>query len=108
MHRAGSKFLGQPNRFLPPIISIEQLSEPTVNCQANRLFTMQSVFGDADAPIAVNSRKNQIYKAFREVGRVMRTVALLRFWSADNPPSLTQHARRFPKPVRHMSELALT
>ena len=26
-----------------------------------------------------NSRKNQIYKAFREVGRVMRTVALLRF-----------------------------
>jgi TnpA family transposase len=26
-----------------------------------------------------NSRKNQIYKAFREVGRVMRTVALVRF-----------------------------
>jgi hypothetical protein len=26
-----------------------------------------------------NSRKNQIYKAFRECGRVMRTVALLRF-----------------------------
>jgi hypothetical protein len=26
-----------------------------------------------------NSRKNQIYKAFREVGRVMRTVALPRF-----------------------------
>jgi TnpA family transposase len=26
-----------------------------------------------------NARKNQIYKAFREVGCVMRTVALLRF-----------------------------
>ena len=30
-------------------------------------------------PLSSNSRKNQIYKAFREVGRVMRTVALLRF-----------------------------
>jgi len=29
--------------------------------------------------LSSNSRKNQIYKAFREVGRVMRTVALLRF-----------------------------
>ena len=26
--------------------------------------------------LSSNSRKNQIYKAFREVGRVMRTVAL--------------------------------
>ena len=29
--------------------------------------------------LSSNSRRNQIYKAFREVGRVMRTVALLRF-----------------------------
>jgi TnpA family transposase len=29
--------------------------------------------------LSSNSRKNQIYKAFREVGRVMRTVALLRY-----------------------------
>ncbi|HEY0688063.1 MAG TPA: Tn3 family transposase [Kribbella sp.] len=29
--------------------------------------------------LSSNSRKSQIYKAFREVGRVMRTVALLRF-----------------------------
>jgi TnpA family transposase len=29
--------------------------------------------------LSSNSRKNQIYKAFREVGRVMRTVALPRF-----------------------------
>ena len=29
--------------------------------------------------LSSNSRKNQTYKAFREVGRVMRTVALLRF-----------------------------
>ena len=29
--------------------------------------------------LSSNSRKNRIYKAFREVGRVMRTVALLRF-----------------------------
>jgi TnpA family transposase len=29
--------------------------------------------------LSSNSRKNQIYKTFREVGRVMRTVALLRF-----------------------------
>jgi hypothetical protein len=36
---------------------------------------MQSVFGDADAPIVVELAQNQIYKAFREVGRVMRTVA---------------------------------
>lgn len=28
--------------------------------------------------LSSNSRKNQIYKAFREVGRVIRTVALLR------------------------------
>jgi TnpA family transposase len=40
---------------------------------------MQSVFGDADAPIVVELAQNQIYKAFWEVGRVMRTVALLRF-----------------------------
>jgi hypothetical protein len=40
---------------------------------------MQSVVGDADAPIVVELALNQIYKAFREVGRVMRTVALLRF-----------------------------
>ncbi len=40
---------------------------------------MQSVFGDADAPILVELAQNLIYKAFREVGRVMRTVALLRF-----------------------------
>lgn len=40
---------------------------------------MQSVFGDADAPIVVDLAQNQIYKAFWEVGRVMRTVALLRF-----------------------------
>src|SRR3954463_3986663 len=40
---------------------------------------MQSVFGDADAPIVVELAQNQLYKAFREVGRVMRTVALLRF-----------------------------
>ena len=32
---------------------------------------MQSVFGDADAPIVVELAQNQIYKAFREVGRVM-------------------------------------
>ena len=44
-----------------------------------RLFTMQSGFGDADAPIVVELAQNQIYKSFREVGRVMRTVALLRF-----------------------------
>jgi hypothetical protein len=44
-----------------------------------RLFTMRSVFGDSDAPIVVELAQNQIYKAFREVGRVMRTVALLRF-----------------------------
>jgi Tn3 transposase DDE domain len=44
-----------------------------------RLFTMESVFGDADAPIVVELAQNQIYRAFREVGRVMRTVALLRF-----------------------------
>jgi hypothetical protein len=31
---------------------------------------MQSVFGDADAPIVVELAQNQIYKAFREVGRV--------------------------------------
>jgi Tn3 transposase DDE domain len=37
------------------------------------------VFGDADAPIVVELAQNQICKAFREVGRVMRTVALLRF-----------------------------
>jgi TnpA family transposase len=29
--------------------------------------------------LSSNSRKNQIYKAFREVGRVMRTIALLRY-----------------------------
>jgi len=29
--------------------------------------------------LSSNSRNNQIYKAFREVGRVMRTVVLLRF-----------------------------
>jgi hypothetical protein len=29
--------------------------------------------------LSSNSRKNQIYKAFREIGRVIRTVALLRF-----------------------------
>ncbi|MBM7494182.1 TnpA family transposase [Micromonospora luteifusca] len=29
--------------------------------------------------LSSNSRNDQIYKAFREVGRVMRTVALLRF-----------------------------
>jgi TnpA family transposase len=29
--------------------------------------------------LSSNSRKHEIYKAFREVGRVMRTVALLRF-----------------------------
>ena len=29
--------------------------------------------------LSSNSRKNQIYKALREVGRVMRTVALLQF-----------------------------
>ena len=40
---------------------------------------MRSVFSDADAPIVVELAQNQIYKAFREVGRVMRTVALLRF-----------------------------
>lgn len=39
----------------------------------------QSVFGDADAPIVGELAQNQIYKAFREVGRVMRTMALLRF-----------------------------
>lgn len=40
---------------------------------------MQSVFDDADAPIVVELAQSQIYEAFREVGRVMRTVALLRF-----------------------------
>ena len=40
---------------------------------------MQSVFGDADAPIVVELAQNQICKAFREVGRAMGTVALLRF-----------------------------
>lgn len=44
---------------------------------------MQSVFGDA--PILVELAQEQIYKAFREVGRVMRTVALLRF-PADSEP----------------------
>jgi TnpA family transposase len=29
--------------------------------------------------LSSNLRKNQIYKAFREVGLVMRTVTLLRF-----------------------------
>jgi TnpA family transposase len=29
--------------------------------------------------LSSNSRKTRVYKAFREVGRVMRTVALLRF-----------------------------
>ena len=32
--------------------------------------------------LSSNSRKNQIYKAFREVGRVMHTVALLRYLAA--------------------------
>jgi len=44
----------------------------------DRLRTM-SVFGYADAPIVVELAQNQIYKAFREVGRVMRSVVLLRF-----------------------------
>lgn len=30
-----------------------------------------------------NSRKNRIYRVFREVGRSMRTVALLRCYLAD-------------------------
>jgi TnpA family transposase len=45
---------------------------------------MQSVFGDADTPIVVELAQNQIYKAFREVGRVMRTVALLLRSLADS------------------------
>lgn len=40
---------------------------------------MQRVFGEAVAPIVAEPVQSQISKAFREVGRVMRTVALLRF-----------------------------
>ncbi len=38
-----------------------------------------AVVGRLDAPAAVPLRKNRIYKVFREVGRSVRTVALLRY-----------------------------
>ena len=40
---------------------------------------MQSVFGDADAPIVVELAQTPDLQGVPEVGRVMRTVALLRF-----------------------------
>jgi TnpA family transposase len=40
---------------------------------------MQSVSVTPMRRLSSNLRKNQIYKAFREVGLVMRTVTLLRF-----------------------------
>lgn len=38
-----------------------------------------AVVGHLDARLRSNSRKNRIYKVFREVGRSVRTVALLRY-----------------------------
>jgi TnpA family transposase len=60
---------------------------------------MQSVFGDADAPIVVELAQNQIYKAFREVGRVMRTVALLRFLADSGLRARVTAAPTRPRPT---------
>jgi hypothetical protein len=64
-----------------------------------RLFTMESVFGDADAPIVVELAQNQIYRAFREVGRVMRTVALLRFLADSGLRARVTAAPTRPRPT---------
>ena len=60
---------------------------------------MQSVFGDADAPIVVELAQNQIYKAFREVRRVMRTVALLRFLADSGLRARVTAAPTRPRPT---------
>jgi len=49
--------------------------------------------------LSSNSRKNQIYKAFREVGRVMRTVALLRFLADLGLRARVTAATNKPRPT---------
>ena len=59
---------------------------------------MQSVFGDADAPIVVELAQNQIYKAFGRSG-VMRTVALLRFLADSGLRARVTAAPTRPRPT---------
>jgi len=49
--------------------------------------------------LSSNSRKNQIYKAFREVGHVMRTVALLRFLADSGLRARVTAATTRPRPT---------
>jgi Tn3 transposase DDE domain len=49
--------------------------------------------------LSSNSRKNQVYKAFREVGRVMRTVALLRFLADSGLRARVTAAPTRPRPT---------
>lgn len=47
--------------------------------------------------LGTESRKNNVYKAFRELGRVIRTITLLRFVSDQSPSCLR---RSPPRPTR--------
>ena len=49
--------------------------------------------------LSSNSRENQIYTAFREVGRVMRTVGLLRFLADSGLRARVTAAPTRPRPT---------